>query len=104
MVLETGCVIDGKICVSQWKIMKTVIALEKKFMYFIMKILLIEKKKTPLPERILSLHCMYAVLPIAHDGPFQTKYVGRPRVGFCPTNKHIHHTVLIYLKVHFLRY
>ena len=30
MVLKTGCVIDGKMCMSQRKIMKTVIALEKK--------------------------------------------------------------------------
>ena len=29
MVLKTGCVIDGKICLSQRKIMKTVIALEE---------------------------------------------------------------------------
>ena len=30
MVVKTGCVIDGKICMSQRKIMKTVIAPEKK--------------------------------------------------------------------------
>ena len=36
----TGCVIDGKICMPQRKIMKTVIALEKK-MYFFMNTLLI---------------------------------------------------------------
>ena len=29
VVLKTGCVIDGKICMSQKKIMKTVIALEQ---------------------------------------------------------------------------
>ena len=40
MVVKTGCVIDEKICVSQRKIMKTVIALGKKA-YFIMKTLLI---------------------------------------------------------------
>ena len=44
MALKTGFVMDGKICVSQRKIMKTVIPLEKNI-YFIMKILLI--KETP---------------------------------------------------------
>ena len=39
-VLKTGCVVDGKICMSQRKIMKTLIALEKN-VYFIMKTLLI---------------------------------------------------------------
>ena len=40
--LKTGCVKDAKICMSQRKIMKTVIALEKN-MYFIMKTFLIKK-------------------------------------------------------------
>ena len=30
MVLKTGCVIDAKICMSERKFMKTVIALEEK--------------------------------------------------------------------------
>ena len=30
MVLKIGCVIDGKMCMSQRKVMKTVITLEKK--------------------------------------------------------------------------
>ena len=55
MVLKTGCAIDRKICVPQRKIMKTVIALEKKDMYFIMKTLLSKKN-------------MSAVLPIGCDG------------------------------------
>ena len=29
MVVKTGCVIDGKVCMSQRKIMKTVIAVKK---------------------------------------------------------------------------
>ena len=33
MVLKTGCVVVGKICLSQRKIMKTLIALEKKHVF-----------------------------------------------------------------------
>ena len=40
VVLKRGCVIDAKICMSQGKIRKTVIALEKKH-DFIMETLLI---------------------------------------------------------------
>ena len=40
MVLKTGCVIDEKIR----KVIQTVIAMEKKNVYFIMKTLLTEKK------------------------------------------------------------
>ena len=51
---------------SQRKIMKAVIALERKNMHFIIKILLMKKEKeTPLPEGTLSLHYVSAVLPIA---------------------------------------
>jgi len=47
VVLNTGRVIDAEVCMSQRKIVKTVIAVEKD-MYFIMKTLI--KKKTLLPE------------------------------------------------------
>ena len=57
--LKTGC-IDAKICMSERKIMKIVIAL-KKNMFYIMK-------KTLFPEWTLSPHCMYAALLIANDG------------------------------------
>ena len=51
---------------SQRKIMKAVIALEKKEHVFHHKNIAYEKKKkTPLPEGTLSLHYMSAVLPIA---------------------------------------
>ena len=50
VVLNTGCVIDAKICMSQRKIMKAVIVLEKKNMYFIMKTLLIKVKHPYLNE------------------------------------------------------
>ena len=43
MVPKAACIIDGKICMSQSKIMKSVIALKKK-MYFIMKTSLIKIK------------------------------------------------------------
>ena len=33
VVLKTGCVIGAKICISQRKVMKTVIALEKKHVF-----------------------------------------------------------------------
>lgn len=41
VILNTGCTIVGKICISRSKITKIVIALEKNKVYFIMKILLI---------------------------------------------------------------
>ena len=47
VVQKTGCVIDGKMCMSQRKIMKTVITLEKKNMYFVMKTSLIQKMPLP---------------------------------------------------------
>jgi len=59
VVLKAGCVIKGKICMSERKIVKTVIAMEKNIIYLIMKTLLVKKEKTPLPERTLTLHCMY---------------------------------------------
>ena len=40
MVSKIGCVIDGKICMSQKKIMKTVTAAKKNPMHFTMKTLL----------------------------------------------------------------
>ena len=33
VVLKTGCVVHGKICMSQRKIMKTVISLEEKHVF-----------------------------------------------------------------------
>ena len=65
MFLKAGCVIDGKICMSERKIMKTVIVLEKRNHVFHHEN--IANKKTPLPERTLSFHCMYAVFLIASD-------------------------------------
>ena len=40
MVAKTGCEIDGKICMSLKKIMKTLTAAKQKNMHFIMKTLL----------------------------------------------------------------
>ena len=57
VILKTASVKDGKTCISQRKIMKTLIALEN-----------IAYHKMPLPECTLSLHYMKAVLPIARDG------------------------------------
>ena len=44
-VIKTGCVIDGKIDMSQRKIMKTVIALEKKKLVFHHENIAYKKKK-----------------------------------------------------------
>ena len=48
MVLKAGCVIKGKICMSERKIVKTVIAMEKNIIYLIMKTLLVKKRKNAL--------------------------------------------------------
>ena len=50
MVLRKGYVIDAKICILKERSLKTVIALEKKTMYFITKTLLIKKKRPYLNE------------------------------------------------------
>ena len=63
MALKAGC-IDAKVCMSERKIMKIIIAL-KKHVFHHGKLLF---KKTPFPELKLSPHCMYAALPIARDG------------------------------------
>ena len=49
VILKTGCVIDGirKICISQRKIMKTVIVLEKKNQVFDHENVAYQKKKRP---------------------------------------------------------
>ena len=88
VALKVGCVIDGKICMSQRKIMKTVIiAVEKKNMYFIVKTLLI--KKVPVPE--INGHWAFINVygcGIAHCTwhTFETKYASKHRVGFHITN------------------
>ena len=64
MVLKIGCVIGGKMWMSQRKIMKTIIALEKKHVFHHENI---GCKKMPLHEGTLSLHYMSALLPIARD-------------------------------------
>ena len=65
MVLKTGCVKDGKICVSQIKIMKTVIPLEKKHIFHHGNI---AYQKDAIPDCTLSLNYVSAVSPIARDG------------------------------------
>jgi len=65
---------------SQRKIMKTVIALEKNHVFHRENIAYQKKKRPYLKEHRAFIAC------IAHDGPFETKYAGEPRVGFRPTN------------------
>ena len=80
MVVKTGCVIDGKICMFQRNIMKTVITMGKKACISSCKNCL--SKETPLPERTLSPHYMYAVLPIARDGHLRLHTLENPESAF----------------------
>ena len=51
MVAKTGCVIDGKICMSLKKIMKTVTAAEKKHTFYHLNIAYLNK----LTDKIFDL-------------------------------------------------
>ena len=65
VVLKTGCILGGKMCLSRRK-MKTVIVLEEKHVFHHKKHCL--SRKRPLLNRTLGLRDVSAELPITRDG------------------------------------